>query len=305
MREAAYRDVVWRYGPERRAQLIGDCLETLLHHKRFSPSDTNLVGARSIQWQFDIPDSEVLFERDQLCEAEVTVVVPLFNYANYVEEALDSVRNQDLSLLDLIIVEDRSTDNSLSVALSWAERWADRFNRFLLLRNRANSGLARTRNAGFDWAESPFILPLDADNRLRPRCCSVLLEALRTAPGTAFAYPILQCFGDRDNLIGDSSFDPVRLASGNYIDALALIGKWAWAAVGGYTHQWGWDDYDLWCSFVEYGFGGLQVPEILADYRVHERSMLRTDTDKSHRRREVARALERRHPWLRIPELMD
>jgi hypothetical protein len=303
MGQAAYRDVLWRYGPKRREQLIGDCLQALVTREVIQRPPQSLYTLENTPQRFDIPESKIVFERDKLSPAELTVIVPLYNYASYVEEALDSVRNQDLSPLDLIVVEDCSTDDSFAVAVRWAERWADRFNRLLVVKNRANAGLARTRNIGFDLAETPFILPLDSDNRLRPPCCSVLLKTLKGLPGTAFVYPILQCFGDQDNLIGDCAFDPLRFVSGNYIDAMALIAKWAWAAVGGYTHQWGLDDYDLWCSFVEYGFRGQQVPEILADYRVHEKSMLHTDTNRPTRRREIAQSLERRHPWIRLPDL--
>ena len=43
---------------------------------------------------------------------------------------------------------------------------------------------------------------------------------------------------------------------------MALICKWAWAGVGGYTHiQYGWEDYDFWCRCVEFGFWGRQAPE--------------------------------------------
>ena len=50
------------------------------------------------------------------------------------------------------------------------------------------------------------------------------------------------------------------------IDAMALIAKWAWAAVGGYAHiPYGWEDYDFWCRCVEHGLWGQQIPEILAD----------------------------------------
>jgi len=198
------------------------------------------------------------------------------------------------------VVDDASTDHSLDVALAWVRRHADRFNRVLVMCNRSNSGLARTRNVGFDAAETHYVLPLDADNRLRPECCETSLAALQGGRA-AFAYPKIQCFGGSDHVIGAQPFEPLRLASNNYIDAMALIAKWAWAAIGGYEHiKFGWEDYDFWCRCVERGIWGVHVPEILADYRFHETSMLRTSTDIPKNKQLVVSTLESRHPWLSI-----
>ena len=160
--------------------------------------------------------------------------------------------------------------------------------------------MGRSRNVGFDAAETPFVLPLDADNRLRPDCCAALLAALGSSRA-AFAYSHLQCFGDAAHVIGIEPFAPLRFASSNYIDAMALVAKSAWASVGGYSHiEHGWEDYDFWCKCVENGFWGRQVPEILAEYRVHAGSMLRTSTDRARNKRAVIRQLEERHPWMTI-----
>jgi glycosyltransferase involved in cell wall biosynthesis len=250
----------------------------------------------------NIPSSSIIYHSDKGDNAEVTVVVPLYNYAHFIEEALDSVLSQTTPTLDLIVVDDASDDTSLQVATTWARGHVDRFNRIIVVRNDANSGLARTRNVGFDLAETPFILPLDADNRLLPDCCDKLANALRSSRA-GFSYPILQCFGNADHVIGTESFSPVRFAGGNYIDALAMISKWCWVKVGGYTHiRFGWEDYDFWCKCVEHGVWGEHVCEILAEYRVHEASMLRSCTDRPPMKREVISRLEERHKELTVPD---
>ena len=171
----------------------------------------------------------------------------------------------------------------------------------MVLRNPANAGLALTRNVGFDAAETPYVLPLDADNRLLPGCVEACLEAIRRS-GAAFAYPGIQCFGAADTVFGTAAFEPMRLAGGNYIDAMALVAKWAWAAVGGYAHiEHGWEDYDFWCRCAEHGFWGAPAGEVLAEYRVHEGSMLHTATDLPDNKLRVIEQLERRHGWLSIP----
>ncbi len=300
---AAYLDVLGRFGPERCAELLLSMLRQMAGGPEAARQFEYDLLRHSIRPAscVDVPASDIVFAADTLQTAEVTVTIPLYNYENFVEEALDSVRSQSLWPLDLVVVDDASTDGSLQVARAWVRRHADRFNRVLLSRNRANAGLARSRNAGFDHAETPYVLPLDADNRLLPDCCNVLLAASRDS-NAGFAYSRQRCFGGSDHMIGTEPFSAMRFASGNYIDAMALVAKSAWARVGGYVHiQFGWEDYDFWCRCVENGLWGLHVPETLAEYRFHQGSMLRTTTDTPHNRLKIIRQLEDRHPWLTLP----
>ena len=100
-------------------------------------------------------------------------------------------------------------------------------------------------------------------------------------------------------LIGDEAFLAARLVSGNFIDAMALVRRDAWAAAGGYDHvKFGWEDYDFWCRLVELGLWGEHVQEILADYRAHEQSMLHTQTDIKANKIALIGDMKNRHPWL-------
>ncbi|OYX34661.1 MAG: hypothetical protein B7Y99_05015, partial [Caulobacterales bacterium 32-69-10] len=84
---------------------------------------------------------------------------------------------------------------------------------------------------------------------------------------------------------------------------MALVRRSAWAAVGGYDHiRFGWEDYDFWCKLVEQGMFGEQVAEVLAEYRVHNDSMLRSQTDVNANKRRLLADIHRRHPWLRVAE---
>ncbi len=302
MARAAYHDVLARFGPERSVGALQSMLRQLAgDEEALRTFELDLLRQRTqAPKQPDIPQSTIEFAADSFGMADVTVVIPLYNYANFIEEALDSVRQQTLSAIDLVVVDDASTDASLAVALAWVRQNAERFNRVLVVRNLANAGLARARNTGFDRAETPYVLPLDADNRLLPDCCERLLSALRETRA-AFASPRQHCFGTAHHVIGAEPFAPLRLASSNYIDAMALIAKSAWAIAGGYTHiPFGWEDYDFWCCCVENGLFGCHVPEILAEYRFHDASMRLTSTDRPANNREVIRQLEDRHPWLSI-----
>jgi glycosyltransferase involved in cell wall biosynthesis/GT2 family glycosyltransferase/SAM-dependent methyltransferase len=302
---AAHNDVLWRYGPLRRADAILSALPQLRGDYRSSARAFELELRRGLASKsaiIRVPETEIMFEADRFGDAEVTVVVPLYNYAQYIEEALESIRAQTLELLDLIVVDDASTDSSLSIAVGWAQRNSGRFNRIAVLRNKANAGLGPTRNAAFDAANTAFVLPLDADNKLLPECTALCLSTV-TDSGAAFAYPRIRQFGDSSDVMGIDPFEPGRFIGWNYIDAMALVAKEAWAAVGGYGEfrVMGWEDYDFWCRLVEKGLWGTPVSGVpLAEYRVHSASMIRMTTLNGRNAPQLIAELERRHSWLNI-----
>jgi glycosyltransferase involved in cell wall biosynthesis/GT2 family glycosyltransferase len=248
-----------------------------------------------------VPESRVVLSIDRRGRADVTVILPVYNYADFVAEALQSVAAQTLPMLDLVVVDDASPDDSMEMVQAWITAHGGRFNRVLVLRHVDNAGLGFARNSGFAAAETPFVLPLDADNRLRPDACAHLLDTMRDQEA-AFAYPAIQAFGNKTDIFGRDAFSVLKLQIGNYIDAMALVRKEAWAEAGGYDHvQYGWEDFDFWCRLVERGHFGMAVPAVLAEYRVHAASMLHTTTEIQDHKNDLVRDLKRRHPWVDVP----
>ena len=301
--QAAFHHVLWRYGPERRVDLMHSLITQTCG---YAPMAAKLFALETSRRKSEanrlpsIPEHEILYERDGLRSALITIVVPVYNYAQYVLEALESVNSQTLEILDLVVIDDRSTDDSLSIVRAWLVAHANQFNRALLVQNHSNSGLALTRNVGFAQAETPFVLPLDADNRLLPECAARCI-AVASRSNAAFIYPQIKQFGTKQDLMGCSEYRPAKFIGGNYIDAMALVRKSAWAAVGGFDHiRFGWEDFDFWCKLAERGFWGAQLPEVLALYRVHDHSMLHMQTNKPHNQVSLKEDLQRRHPWLRL-----
>ena len=298
--QSAYHVCLGRFGPEARARSFALMVAQMRGGAAGAAAfERERYRAQSHRPSIPhVPDSETVFCTDRQGEAAVTVIVPLFNYADYVPEALASVAAQTLEKIDLVVIEDRSTDDSNEMVLAWAQQNAARFNRLLIVRHKVNSGLGFGRNTGFAQAETEFVLPLDADNRLRPSACEALLAALSDSDA-AYAYPGIQQFGDKTEVLGQTPYSVLRLQTGNYIDAMALVRKSAWAAVGGYDHvQFGWEDFDFWCRLAEFGAYGISVPQVLADYRVHKNSMLHVSTDVKENRAKLTADMRARHPWL-------
>ena len=124
---AAYLDVLWPFSPARRAELMHGLLAQLgggaeaarafeLELRRGTSHGSGAGNRQALA----APETEIIFAADQLGNAEATVIVPLHNYAGYVVEALASVRSQTIPALDLIVIDDASSDASVEVAAGWA-----------------------------------------------------------------------------------------------------------------------------------------------------------------------------------------
>ena len=299
----AHRRALWPFGPLRRVDLVQSMIDQIDGGRRGAATFSRDVGLSDLPRRtVPLADRAIIFEHDDGRPAKASVVVPLFNYENYVVEALDSVAAQTLNDIELIVVDDCSTDQSGALVMEWMTRHRDRFRRMVLACHRENQGLGASRNTAFDLADTLHVMTLDADNRLLPGCCERLLSIM-DREGAAFVYPTIRQFGDGSARMGEAPYRPAALIPGNYIDAMALISKEAWAAVGGCsTSRLGWEDYDLWCRFAERGFHGVHASEVLAEYRVHQSSMLRTATDKQKNKAALVEQMERDHPWLNLVE---
>jgi len=225
----------------------------------------------------------------------VSVVMALFEHEEHVGEALTSVAESTWSDLELVVVDDGSSDASLDRVRGWI---AEHEVQAVLLSHRVNQGLPRTRNAAIAAARGQLVFVLDSDNAVNPTGIEHLVEALEADREAAFAYGMLEMH-EGDVSLGLRSrhpWEPERFAEGNPIDAMALIRKEWLELLGGYSlddRLHGWEDYDLWCGIAERDGHGVFVPEIVGRYRVVTGSMLSL-TDTSHE--EAFEALRERHP---------
>lgn len=215
--------------------------------------------------------------RAQRAPARVSVLVALYNHADYVTGALNSVAAGTYRDFEIIVVDDGSKDSSQATV----RRWMDAHPRVAatLLRHPINRGLPVSRNDALAFAESEFVFVLDADNEIAPRGLERLVWALDANIEAWFAYGLMQRFDGKGpvGLMGYFPFSPERLRAGNYIDAMALIRRSRIVEMGGYTTDrrlYGWEDYDLWCRMAEGGGRGAHVSTLVGRYRTSPTSML-------------------------------
>jgi len=247
-----------------------------------------------------------LFSQAGISPSLVTVCISLYNYQSHIVETLQSVFDQTQLPLDLVVVEDCSTDDSLLVAKAWMQQNAERFGAVCLLQHDENSGLSAARNTAIAASNTPYIFILDADNILYPRCVTRCIEALEADLEAIAAYPIIEKFGEEQALIGNVVWNPERFKRENCIDAMSLLRRDSLIAVGGYSEltavgKLGWEDYELWCKFIDRGLYAVSVPEILARYRTHKTSMLNSVSNQDDNIRQLHREMMSLHPWLELP----
>jgi glycosyltransferase involved in cell wall biosynthesis len=246
---------------------------------------------------FDIKSlGKVVFESEASTHADVAVVIPLYNYESFILDCLDSVVQQTLEPLSVMVVDDGSTDEGPNLAADFLRKHADRFSSARIIRHHRNQGLSMARNSGIAWSVEPLLFMLDADNRVRAPALARLKSALEVDEAD-FSYSQLFFFGDEPGVGVADTWHVDRLRYGNTIDAMAMIRRAALDRVGGYAvlaDDHGWEDYDLWCSFFTLGMRGVFLPELLCEYRRHTRSMTHTRSRKNMD--SLAAEMALRHP---------
>jgi glycosyltransferase involved in cell wall biosynthesis len=118
----------------------------------------------------------------------VTVVIPCFNYARYLPAAVESVLSQEGVDVDVVVVDDGSTDESMQVALQFALNDP----RVRVIAHDKNAGPVQTFNDGLAVAEGEFLVRLDADDILTPGALQRATDVMHSFPsvGLVYGHPI-------------------------------------------------------------------------------------------------------------------
>jgi glycosyltransferase involved in cell wall biosynthesis len=197
----------------------------------------------------------------------VSIVIPCFNYGRFLPEAVESALAQDHPELEVIVVDDGSTDDSLEVARGYE-------NRGVRVLTQENQGLARTCNRGADEATGDLMLFLSADDRLAPTYVSELLAGLEREPDASYAYCSATLFGAESGVMPSRPFSAFSLVRGrNYVNGSALTRRSDYLAAGGFRDDLGegaFDDWDFWLTMLDLGRRGTYVPKPLLEWRRHE-----------------------------------
>lgn len=114
---------------------------------------------------------------------KVSLILPVYNVEEYLRECLDSCINQTLDDIEIICVDDGSTDGSLKILAEYAER-----DKRIHIIRRENGGLSAARNTGLGAASGEWIMFLDTDDYLEPVACRRVLSEAESAPWDIIVY---------------------------------------------------------------------------------------------------------------------
>lgn len=182
--------------------------------------------------------------------ATVSVVIPAYNAATFLGEAIESVFAQDGPAREVIVVDDGSTDATGAVAASFAE---------VRVITQANGGIAAARNTGLREASAPFVAFLDADDIWPAGRLAALHAALTGGVDAVFGQAVQ--FGEGRE---ETAPQPALLAGTMLIrrEAVARIGDFDEAVKMGEFVDW-------WARAEEAGVRWRQIPDVVLRRRIH------------------------------------
>ncbi len=106
---------------------------------------------------------------------KISVIIPIYNVEPFLGECLDSVLNQTYENLELVLVEDKSTDNSYNIALAYQAKYPN----IVLLQNKKNMGLSYTRNRGVKESTGDYVVFVDSDDIIDKTMIEKLMNAIK------------------------------------------------------------------------------------------------------------------------------
>lgn len=212
----------------------------------------------------------------------VSIIVPCYNQAHFLNESLNSVLKQSYSNWECIIINDGSTDNTEQTVLNWTKK----DNRFKYVKQQ-NKGLSNARNSGIKTSLGDYILPLDADDIIREDFLDKTVPELLENDDLAIVSCNSKFFeGDITNIINElkpKGNTYHYLLYVNQLVATSLYRKKCWEQVGGYDEQMqtGFEDWEFWIAITKQGWEYKVVEDFLFYYRKAKKSML-VDTINNH-----------------------
>jgi glycosyltransferase involved in cell wall biosynthesis len=199
----------------------------------------------------------------------VSIVVPAYNHAAYLKECIESILAQDYPRVELIVLNDGSTDTTSDILCAYGNRFR--------WESQANMGQSATLNKGWGMANGEILAYLSADDTLRPEAVSEAVAALMAKP------EIVVTYSDFDFI--DEHSRPVRRVATRDFDARDLVldlvcqpGPGAFFRREAFLRAGPWNpalrqnpDLDFWLRLSLVG-NFLRIPKVLAGFRVHEGS---------------------------------
>ena len=202
---------------------------------------------------------------------QISVIIPIYNDALYIQEAIRSVLSQGIEKLEILVIDDGSTDN-----------FEEKINGFndprIRLIKQLNSGAAEARNNGIRNAKGEFIAFLDADDIWAPNKLKLQLEVLINRTDINMVYGQVKEFYD-SSILGYDDLQKNVMTFVGYSPIALLISKSDFLRVGDFQSKWKVAEFIDWYDRAKYvGLSEFLLPDVLAFRRIHSGNI-----DRLHR----------------------
>ncbi|GAX43517.1 group 1 glycosyl transferase [Tolypothrix sp. NIES-4075] len=203
----------------------------------------------------------------------ISVCIPFYNLGQYIRETLNSVYGSDYPNLEVIILNDGSTDQSSLETLAEVEK---EYSNLKVIHTK-NQGVAAARNTMAEIASGEYIAFLDSDDKVSPQFYTQAAKVLHQYENVGFVASWIKEFGDSQKVwVGWNTEFPYLLGH-NTLGVCTVVRKSAYLAVGGMKSlvAENLEDYECWLSLCEQGWLGVVIPELHYLYRIRSDSRLR------------------------------
>lgn len=228
----------------------------------------------------------------------VTIITGIYNCADTLDEAVDSILKQTFQDWKWILCDDGSTDNTYQTA----QKYADQYDNIILIKNDTNRGLNYTLNHCLQYADTEYVARMDGDDISLPDRLGKEVNFLDEHPEFAFVSTGMLYFDDKGTFMTRIPKEHPRTSDfpkhTPFCHAPCLVRKEAYNAVNGYTESEKLlrvEDYHLWIKMYAKGLKGYNIQEALY--------MMRDDREAYHRRLYKYRVNEARVKMIAVKEL--
>jgi glycosyltransferase involved in cell wall biosynthesis len=196
----------------------------------------------------------------------VSVIIPCYNQARFLPEAVASVVAQSSADWEILIVDDGSPDDTAAVAERLIAAYPER--RITLLRQ-PNSGPGASRNTAIRRAQGLYILPLDADDTIAPTMLAETAAILDARPEVGFVYTDVRRFGEEATTLHTVPYSLDALRFDCLMMPETLFRRAAWAQTDGFNEAiaFRYEDWDFWLRLAHAGWQGYHLARPLVGYR--------------------------------------
>lgn len=239
-------------------------IETLFADSKFLHSTGEVV---------DIPPEIMWQPGEPMC----SVIIPCYNYGHFLREAIQSALDQTLKGVEILVVDDGSTDAETREVLR--SLVGDSRIKLLL---KGNEGLSESRNMGIRAATGKYICCLDADDILHPSYLEHCVYELESDGYLGMVYSWVRLFGDENYIWQTREFNLNEAMVDNHTSVSAVFRRSDWLLAGKYDRRMegGYEDWEFWLRIAQLGRKGHAIKAPLFFHRRHGRTMTHDAHDK-------------------------